>query len=102
MQDAGLPLQRLCSAYGELLVLLRRLYQDCRLVHADLSEYNILVHQVRQGGEEVCRWPGWHMFGPAVWSLQCLGRVVCTAAAVHMLTSSSPVRYPGAGGAGAH
>jgi serine/threonine-protein kinase RIO1 len=45
-QDAGLPLQRLCSAYGELVVLLRRLYQDCRLVHADLSEYNILVHQV--------------------------------------------------------
>lgn len=53
MQDAGLPLQRLCSAYGELVVLLRRLYQDCRLVHADLSEYNILVHQVRRGGEEV-------------------------------------------------
>jgi RIO kinase 1 len=25
--------------------IVRRLYQCCRLVHADLSEYNILVHE---------------------------------------------------------
>jgi len=33
--------------YTQLVLLVRRLYQDCRLVHADLSEYNILVHQAR-------------------------------------------------------
>ena len=36
----------MCSAYGELVAILRTLYQKCRLVHADLSEYNILVHKV--------------------------------------------------------
>ncbi len=32
------------SLYRQLLGLVRRLYQDCRLVHADLSEYNVLYH----------------------------------------------------------
>ncbi|KAI8467991.1 MAG: RIO kinase [Monoraphidium minutum] len=45
LKDANLPLQRLCSAYGEMVSILRTLYQRCRLVHADLSEYNILVHR---------------------------------------------------------
>jgi len=45
-QDAGLPLAKLCAAYQQLLVIVRKLYQECRLVHADLSEYNILVHKV--------------------------------------------------------
>lgn len=31
--------------YRELLSSVRRMYQDCRLVHADLSEYNILYHE---------------------------------------------------------
>lgn len=30
--------------YVQLLGLMRRMYQVCRLVHADLSEYNILYH----------------------------------------------------------
>lgn len=30
--------------YIQLLGLMRRMYQVCRLVHADLSEYNILYH----------------------------------------------------------
>ncbi|CAK5284102.1 unnamed protein product [Mycena citricolor] len=31
--------------YEELLLGIRTMYQQCRLVHADLSEYNILVHE---------------------------------------------------------
>lgn len=45
LKDAGLPLQRLREAYTEIVVTVRNLYQKCRLVHADLSEYNILYHR---------------------------------------------------------
>jgi RIO kinase 1 len=31
--------------YAELVLIVRRLFQRCKLVHADLSEYNILYHQ---------------------------------------------------------
>lgn len=33
------------SLYNQLLGVMRRMYQVCRLVHADLSEYNILYHK---------------------------------------------------------
>lgn len=33
------------SLYVQLLGIMRRMYQVCRLVHADLSEYNILYHK---------------------------------------------------------
>ncbi|GFH17689.1 RIO kinase [Haematococcus lacustris] len=45
LRDADLPLPRLREAYTELVCVVRTLYQKCRLVHADLSEYNILVHK---------------------------------------------------------
>lgn len=32
--------------YTEMVTLIRKLYQECRLVHGDLSEYNILVNEV--------------------------------------------------------
>lgn len=54
-QDAGLPLAKLCAAYQQLVTIVRRLYQVCRLVHADLSEYNILVHKVRACGVQRSR-----------------------------------------------
>lgn len=50
LQDANIPLQQLRSMYTDMVLLIRTLYQECRLVHADLSEYNILVHEVGPGG----------------------------------------------------
>ena len=37
-------------AYTEMVMIIRKLYQDCRLVHGDLSEYNILFHEVSIDG----------------------------------------------------
>ena len=45
-QDADLSPNRLRMAYTEMVMIIRKLYQDCRLVHGDLSEYNILFHEV--------------------------------------------------------
>lgn len=46
-QDAQLSHDALRTAYRELLRLMWVLWAKARLVHADLSEYNILVHNVR-------------------------------------------------------
>lgn len=46
LQDADLSPNRLRMAYTEMVMIIRKLYQDCRLVHGDLSEYNILFHEV--------------------------------------------------------
>ena len=32
------------NAYEQTLLIIRRLYQKCKLIHADLSEYNLLYH----------------------------------------------------------
>ncbi|XP_006462576.1 hypothetical protein AGABI2DRAFT_186466 [Agaricus bisporus var. bisporus H97] len=45
LKDATLPSDVLDSLYAELVLIIRRLFQHCKLVHADLSEYNILYHQ---------------------------------------------------------
>ena len=33
------------SCYEQTILIIRRLYQRCKLIHADLSEYNLLYHK---------------------------------------------------------
>jgi RIO kinase 1 len=42
LRDAALDEQQWSEAYVEMLVAMRRMFQTCKLVHADLSEYNVL------------------------------------------------------------
>ncbi|KIY45582.1 RIO1-domain-containing protein [Fistulina hepatica ATCC 64428] len=44
LKDAELPAD--CTdLYIELVCIVRRMYHECKLVHADLSEYNIIYHE---------------------------------------------------------
>jgi len=45
LKDARLAEEEAQSAYGQCLRIMRRLYQQCHLVHADFSEYNLLWFQ---------------------------------------------------------
>ncbi|XP_068199747.1 serine/threonine-protein kinase RIO3 isoform X1 [Antennarius striatus] len=44
LKDAALSPEDMADAYQQVLQLMQVLFQDCNLVHADLSEYNILWH----------------------------------------------------------
>lgn len=44
LKDAGLSQSKATAAYREVVTLMRRMFRECRLVHADLSEYNMLYH----------------------------------------------------------
>lgn len=44
LKDAVLNAAQLIVAYEEVVDMMTRLYKDANLVHADLSEYNILYH----------------------------------------------------------
>lgn len=44
LKDADIPAERMQDLYIEMLGILRRMYKVCRLVHADLSEYNVIYN----------------------------------------------------------
>lgn len=44
LKDAEIPSSEYASLYQELICNMRRMYHQCKLVHADLSEYNIIYH----------------------------------------------------------
>jgi len=45
LKDANLSSKRLIKAYIQTVLIMRRMYQRCKLVHGDLSEYNLLWHK---------------------------------------------------------
>ncbi|KAF7298960.1 Serine/threonine-protein kinase RIO1 [Mycena indigotica] len=44
LKDAVIPEEQTAMLYEEMLITVRTLFHRCRLVHADLSEYNVLFH----------------------------------------------------------
>jgi len=45
LKDSELSDERTQEAYHQLVKVMRTMYHQCRLVHADLSEYNLLYHK---------------------------------------------------------
>ncbi|CAL4088804.1 unnamed protein product, partial [Meganyctiphanes norvegica] len=45
LKEAALGMADLCIAYEQIVEAMIRMFRACRLVHADLSEYNVLWHE---------------------------------------------------------
>lgn len=45
LKDVSLSESKARELYRDCIVMMRQLYHECRLVHADLSEYNLLYHE---------------------------------------------------------
>ena len=45
LKDAQIPSSSYPALYQELILNVRKMYHRCKLIHADLSEYNILYHE---------------------------------------------------------
>ncbi|EDQ92171.1 uncharacterized protein MONBRDRAFT_14672, partial [Monosiga brevicollis MX1] len=45
LKEAVVSAKRAKKLYRQTIELMRRMYQDCKLVHGDLSEYNMLYHE---------------------------------------------------------
>lgn len=45
LKDVALSSEDMKKAFYQVLYLMQQLYQECNLVHADLSEYNMLWHE---------------------------------------------------------
>ena len=42
LKDANLPESKAREVYLDTILMVRRLYHECRLIHGDLSEFNML------------------------------------------------------------
>ncbi|MCL7040014.1 hypothetical protein MKW94_004958 [Papaver nudicaule] len=45
LKDANLSEDKMREGYVQMIMVMRNLYQKCKLVHGDLSEYNILYYE---------------------------------------------------------
>jgi len=84
LKDATLTPTQLSSVYEQVVKTMRTMYQECRLVHADLSEYNILC--VQCGGPR-CRMRVGCVLSPCDSDL-CVS--VCCCLLCHPIAASKP------------
>jgi len=45
LKDAQLSSEKFNECYDQCIKLMRKMYQSCKLVHGDLSEYNMMYHK---------------------------------------------------------